>query len=136
VLRIIFVKARTAGIFKGILESRKTAENAEKFAKTRLLSASSAAVYQAGIYHDGALREINRPLTRGPAGADGGGRPKTDLAHSKNRHQEDGCFQIFRQAILSAACGRRSEPVKRPKTKLGGRNCVPSAQQDPKPRRS
>jgi hypothetical protein len=74
------VKARTADIFKGILETRKTAQNAEKFAKMRLLNASSAAVYQAGIYHDGALREINRLLRHGPAGVHGGSRPIAELS--------------------------------------------------------
>jgi tetratricopeptide (TPR) repeat protein len=65
------VKARTANIFKGILEMQNPARNAEKFAKMRHPKTSSAAVYRAGIYHDSDLREINRPLTCWQRGADG-----------------------------------------------------------------
>jgi hypothetical protein len=57
------VKARTANIFKGILGTQNPARNAEKFAKMRAQETRPEAVYHTGIYHDGTLREINRPLT-------------------------------------------------------------------------
>ena len=64
---------------KGFWKRRKRPRNAEKFAEIRHPHTSRAAVYQARIYHDRALREINRPLSFGPPGADGGVRPAANL---------------------------------------------------------
>jgi hypothetical protein len=66
VLRTKLVKAPTATIFKGILESQESTQNAKKFAEIRHPDTSSGTVYHAGIYHDGARPGIHRPLSDGP----------------------------------------------------------------------
>jgi hypothetical protein len=58
-----WVKAQSADTFKGIFEMQNPAHIAEKAVEKSAQETRRAAVYQAGINHDGALREINAPLT-------------------------------------------------------------------------
>jgi len=59
--RLRLVDSKLARIFKGILESWKSAENAERFAKSGGQKIRGFGVYQTRINHDSPLREINGP---------------------------------------------------------------------------
>ena len=55
---------KSADIFKGILETQKSTQNGERFAKSGAKKTSGASVYHARIKHDGVLHGANCLLSR------------------------------------------------------------------------
>ena len=58
------VKSEPANIFKGILETRKSAKNGKRFAKSGVRETWDSRVYHARINHEAACTRLHCPLTR------------------------------------------------------------------------
>jgi hypothetical protein len=60
---VVLVNPKSARIFNGIFETRKSTQNGENFAKIRARETRRSAVYLAGIYYSSALRETDGLLS-------------------------------------------------------------------------